>query len=56
MFDRLGSFINGKWYTDGAEGCDVINPATEEGLGRLPYASAQMLDQSIETPDAAFAE
>ena len=47
-YETLQLFIDGKW-TDGTSGIteDVINPATEEVLGKLPHASQADLDAAL---------
>jgi succinate-semialdehyde dehydrogenase / glutarate-semialdehyde dehydrogenase len=46
MYANLELFIDGKWLGgDGRAGEDVINPATEKPLARLPHASQADLDQ-----------
>ena len=48
MYEELAMYIDGEWCqgSDGA-GEDVINPATEEALARLPHASAADLDRAL---------
>src|SRR5580698_11095866 len=56
MYANLELFIDGKWHgTDGRRGEDVINPATEKPLARLPHASASDLDQALEAAQKGFA-
>jgi succinate-semialdehyde dehydrogenase / glutarate-semialdehyde dehydrogenase len=56
MYANLELFIDGKWHgTDGRRGEDVINPATEKPLARLPHASASDLDQALEAATKGFA-
>ena len=39
MYDKFGQFINGKWQkSSGGETYDVINPATEEIIGKASIA------------------
>ena len=48
-YANLELFIDGKWLgADGRGGEDVINPATEKPLARLPHASKADLDQALE--------
>ena len=46
MYEELAMYIDGEWC-QGSEGAgeDVVNPATEEVLGRLPHASVADLDR-----------
>jgi succinate-semialdehyde dehydrogenase/glutarate-semialdehyde dehydrogenase len=56
MYEELAMYIDGKWCqgSDGA-GEDVINPATEETLARLPHASAADLDRALAAAARGFA-
>jgi len=47
MYPDLKLFIAGKWRKTDAD-MTVINPATEEELGRLPRASIKDLDDALE--------
>lgn len=49
MFDRLGLFIDGQWRRTGSAGAgeDVVNPADESVLGRLPHAGDGDLDDAV---------
>jgi succinate-semialdehyde dehydrogenase / glutarate-semialdehyde dehydrogenase len=48
MYTQLGLYIDGEWLNgDGRQGEDVVNPATEKSLGRLPHASASDLDRAL---------
>src|ERR1700726_4367224 len=56
MYGNLELFIDGKWHGgDGRKGEDVINPATEKPLARLPHASQADLDQALYAATKAFA-
>ena len=49
MYTDLALYIGGAWRNgDGRQGEDVVNPATEKPLGRLPHAGASDLDQALE--------
>ena len=52
MYEELAMYIDGEWCqgSDGA-GEDVINPATEEKLARLPHASTADLDRALASVD-----
>ena len=54
-YETLQLFIDGKW-TDGTSGIteNVINPATEEVLGKLPHASQADLDAALAAADRGF--
>ena len=48
MYTDLALHIDGQWLNgDGRAGEDVINPATEKPLGKLPHASAADLDRAL---------
>ena len=57
MYEELAMYIDGEWCqgSDGA-GEDVINPATEETLARLPHASSADLDRALAAASRGFAE
>jgi len=46
-------FINGV-FRDGTKSSDIINPATEEVLGKLPHAGPAELNDAIAAAEAAF--
>lgn len=54
MYPELNLFIGGEWRKAEAD-MPVINPATEEELGRLPCASQADLDAALEAAVAGFA-
>jgi succinate-semialdehyde dehydrogenase / glutarate-semialdehyde dehydrogenase len=55
MYTDLALHIDGQWLNgDGRDGEDVINPATEKPLGRLPHASAVDLDRVLEAAKKGF--
>src|SRR3984957_8386625 len=55
MYGNLELFIGGKWHGgDGRKGEDVINPATEKPLARLPHASKADLDAALEAAEKGF--
>ena len=53
MYPDLKLFIAGKWRKTDAD-MTVINPATEEELGRLPRASIKDLDDALEAAVKGF--
>jgi succinate-semialdehyde dehydrogenase/glutarate-semialdehyde dehydrogenase len=55
MYTDLALYIGGSWLNgDGRQGEDVVNPATEKSLGRLPHASASDLDQALAAAAKGF--
>jgi hypothetical protein len=54
-YPEIKLYIDGEWSDGGAgRGDDVINPATEEVLGRVPFAEASDVDAAIAAARAAF--
>lgn len=54
MYPALKLYIGGEWRTT-AENLPVINPATEEVIGRLPRASRRDLDDALAAAVQGFA-
>jgi acyl-CoA reductase-like NAD-dependent aldehyde dehydrogenase len=51
--DRL--FIGGRWVEPAGSGTiDVVNPATEEVIGRIPAGTAEDADRAVRAARAAF--
>ena len=51
--DKL--FIGGKWVeSGGSKMIDVVNPATEEVIGRVPEGTAEDVDKAVAAATAAF--
>src|SRR5580692_4089516 len=56
MYGNLELYIGGKWHgLDGRNGEDVLNPATEKPLARLPHASKADLDAALEAAKKGLA-
>jgi succinate-semialdehyde dehydrogenase/glutarate-semialdehyde dehydrogenase len=56
MYANLQLFIDGQWIdSGGGPGEDVINPATEKPLARLPHASAADIDRALDAAKKGFA-
>ena len=54
-YTDLALYIGGAWRNgDGRQGEDVVNPATEKPLARLPHAGASDLDQALEAAKKGF--
>jgi len=53
-YANLELYIDGKWTGGNGRGEDVINPATEKPLARLPHASVADLDQALEAAKKGF--
>ena len=52
-YPDLHLYINGEWRKT-ANDIPVLNPATEEEIGRLPHADRQDLDDALEAAAAGF--
>ena len=47
MYSKFGQFIDGKWQqSTNKETYDVINPATEEIIGKASKASSADIDKA----------
>jgi succinate-semialdehyde dehydrogenase/glutarate-semialdehyde dehydrogenase len=56
MYTDLALYIGGAWRNgDGRQGEDVVNPATQKALARLPHASASDLDLALEAAKGGLA-
>jgi len=56
MYGNLELFIGGKWLGgDGRKSEEVLNPATEKPLARLPHASKADLDEALAAATKGFA-
>jgi betaine-aldehyde dehydrogenase len=54
MIERTELYCNGQWFTPSGSGVfDVINPASEEILGRIPAASTADADRAVAAAAAA---
>ena len=52
MYEKFGQFINGKWVkSSGGETYDVINPATEEILGKASKANKKDIDLCLKSAE-----
>jgi succinate-semialdehyde dehydrogenase / glutarate-semialdehyde dehydrogenase len=48
VYPVLRFFIDGRWIDAGAgEGSDVVDPATEEVIARLPHAGAETVNEAL---------
>jgi succinate-semialdehyde dehydrogenase/glutarate-semialdehyde dehydrogenase len=55
MYTDLELYIGGVWLNgDGRHSEDVVNPATEKPLARLPHAGASDLDSALEAAKKGF--
>jgi len=55
MYDKFGQFIDGKWQpSTNKETYDVINPATEEIIGKASKASSADIDKALKSAEKGF--
>src|SRR5687768_10728067 len=54
MYTDLALHIDGQWLNGDGRAEDVINPATERPLGKLPHASTADLDRALEAAQKGF--
>lgn len=55
MHDQLAFFIDGRWRKgDGSRSGAVLNPATGEEIGRVPFASQDDIDDAIAAAARGF--
>ena len=56
MYSKFGQFIDGKWqHSTNKETYDVINPATEEVIGKASKASPADVDKALKSSERGFA-
>ena len=52
MYSKFGQFINGKWQqSEKKETYDVINPATEEIIGKASKASSADVQNALKSAE-----
>jgi len=55
MYEDLSLYINGQFLKgDGRKEQDIVNPATDEVVGKLPHAPKADLDLALESAHKAF--
>ncbi len=56
MYSKFGQFIDGKWQSSSNnETYDVINPATEEIIGKASKASSEDVNKALKSAEKGFA-
>ena len=56
MYNKFGQFIEGKWQPSSDNATyEVINPATEEVIGKASKASASDVDRALKSAEKGFA-
>ena len=52
MYDKFGQFIDGKWQqSSSGETYDVINPATEEIIGKASKANSKDIQRALKSAE-----
>ena len=55
MYEKFGQFIDGKWVkSSSGETYDVINPATEEIIGKASKANKKDIDACLKSAEKRF--
>ena len=55
MYSRFGQFIDGKWQpSSDKETYNVINPATEEVIGKASKASSADIEKALKSAEKGF--
>src|SRR6187455_1083684 len=55
MYEDLALYINGQFLKGGGrKEQDVVNPATDEVIGKLPHATKEDLDLALASAQKAF--
>ena len=55
MYEKYGQFIDGKWQKSaGGETYDVINPATEEVIGKASKANSEDIQKALKSAEKGF--
>ena len=52
MYEKFGQFIDGKWQkSSGGETYDVLNPATEEVIGKASKANKEDINKALRSAE-----
>ena len=55
MYEKFGQYINGKWQkSSSGETYDVINPATEEIIGKASKANKEDIQKALKSAEQGF--
>ncbi|WP_435129214.1 CoA-acylating methylmalonate-semialdehyde dehydrogenase [Halobaculum sp. D14] len=55
--ETVRNYVDGEWRAPGGDDHqEVLNPATNERVGTVPFSSAAALDETVAAADAAFQE
>ena len=57
MYDCTKNYINGEWV-DSIGGCahDIINPSTEEVIGKVSFGTTEDVDRAVKAAQSAFGQ
>ena len=56
MYSKFGQFIDGKWQpSEKKETYEVINPATEEVIGKASKATSADVEKALKSAEKGFA-
>jgi aldehyde dehydrogenase (NAD+) len=57
MYDCTANYIGGEWVaSSGGTLHDIVNPATEQPIGKVSFGTAEDVDRAVRAARAAFAE
>ena len=57
MYNCTRNYINGEWVESTSGNVhDIINPATEQSIGKVSFGTAQDVDRAVAAARAAFEE
>ena len=56
LHDELSLYIEGEWCRGTGGAADVVDPATEESLGRLSFAGKPEIDRALASAEQGFRE
>ena len=55
MYEKFGQFINGRWQkSTGGETYNVINPATEDIIGKASKANKEDIELALKSAEKGF--
>jgi len=57
MYDCTKNYINGEWVDSiGGSAHDIINPSTEEVIGKVSFGTAEDVDRAVKAAQSAFGQ
>ena len=55
MYEKFGQFLNGKWQkSSGGETYEVVNPSSEELIGKASKANDKDIEQALDSAEKGF--